>query len=253
MRIITWIFWVALLAHVEVPGQEIHEHTSSWNSVILKKNFGSQMFLRSELNFRRTDFLRQWQQIIFRPSLQYRMDKNWVAGAGFSYIQNFSYAAFSKPRDTREFNLWQQAIFKYRVGKSFWKHRLRFEERFKENIQQTDGGQKLVPSGYEGRLRYRLYLEFPSYFEEDLSIMAFDELHLDFQQQILSQDIDQNRIFLGLRWRDISLSRKRKSANKINASHKRITIQSGCNYIMTLRENKTIRNYIWETKLIYTL
>ncbi|PRP65920.1 hypothetical protein BST86_01860 [Nonlabens agnitus] len=227
-----------LLFTISVQAQrERYEHNSSWNTLSIKMDVKERLFVRSEFNFRRTNFIKDWEQIVLRPSIEYRLDKSITAATGYSYIKNYSYSNFSTPLDFKENNLWQQLFIQHSINQFEISHRLRFEERFRETIDSTDNRHIISKTDYSGRLRYRLIITIPLFSADNISVLAYDEVFLDFQKRFQPQKIDQNWIFLGLRFRE--------------SEH--ITISSGFHRINIPRENSSITNNIWETSITYTL
>lgn len=223
-------------ALISAQNQEFSQ-TSSWNSLSIKLDMTDQWFLKNEVNLRRTNFLEDWQQIVLRPSVQYKMFSGLTAATGYSFIQNYSFSDFSAPNDFKEHNLWQQVFLKQEFKYFSISHRARFEERFKQEVATVDSTQVIEPGQYSGRLRYRFIITVPLLKKQHVSAVLYDEAFLDFEQGWQPKNLDQNWIFMGLRFRE--------------SEH--ITITSGYHQINLPRENKTITNHIWETSLIYTL
>lgn len=232
------IFILVLFASKMLLGQsEGFTHSSSWNTIIVKANLNEKLFLKNELNLRRTNFLQDWEQIVLRLSVQYKLNNAFTAALGYSYIQNYSYADFSTPIDTRENNLWQQLFIK-QVFKYFdISHRIRFEERFREQVSRVDNLSSISGTDYSGRLRYRFIVTVPLLKKKHISVIAYDEVFLDFETRLQPKNLNQNWMFIGLRFRE--------------SEH--ITITSGYHNINIPKDNFSITNHIWETSLIYTL
>ncbi|MDT0556187.1 DUF2490 domain-containing protein [Patiriisocius hiemis] len=232
------IFILVLFASKTLLGQsEDFTHSSSWNTITVKANLNEKLFLKTEFNFRRTNFLQDWEQIVLRPSIQYKLDDALTAAVGYTNIQNYSYAAFSTPINTRENNLWQQLFLKQDVKYFDISHRIRFEERFQEQVGSVDNLSAISGTDYSGRLRYRFIVTVPILIQQDISVVAYDEVFLDFEKGLQPKNLNQNWIFIGFRFRE--------------SEH--ITITSGYHNINISRDNFTITNHVWETSLIYTL
>ena len=232
------IFILVLFASKTLLGQsKDFTHSSSWNTVTVKANLNEKLFLKNEFNFRRTNFLQDWEQIVLRPSVQYKLDNALTAAVGYTYIQNYSYAEFSTPINTRENNLWQQFFLK-QVFKHFdISHRLRFEERFREQVSRVNNHLAISGTDYSGRLRYRFIVTVPLLKKKHISVIAYDEVFLDFETGLQPKSLNQNWMFIGLRF----------------SESEHITITSGYHNINIPKDNFSITNHIWETSLIYTL
>ncbi|WP_281777712.1 DUF2490 domain-containing protein [Croceibacter atlanticus] len=229
---------LVLFVYSTLFGQnEDFSHSSSWNTLSVKGNLNEKLFLKNEFNFRRTNFFQDWEQIVLRPSVQYKLDNVFTAAVGYSYIQNYSYADFSTPIDTRENNLWQQLFIKQTLKNFDISHRIRFEERFREQVSRVDNLSSISGTDYSGRLRYRFIVTVPLLKKQHISVVAYDEVFLNFEDGLQPKNLDQNWMFIGVRFRE--------------SAH--ITITSGYHHINIPKNNFSITNHIWETSLIYTL
>lgn len=236
-QINSFIFFTVLLASHTLLGQfNEYSHSSSWNTFTVKASLNEKLFLKNEFNFRRTNFLKDWEQIVLRPSAQYKLNGSITAALGYSYIQNYSYSSFSTPIDVKENNLWQQLFIKQPFKGFDISHRIRFEERFQEQVSQVDSIFTTTDTTYAGRLRYRFIVTVPI-FKKHISAILYDEVFLDFKKGLQPKKLDQNWMFIGLRFRE--------------SEH--ITITSGYHNINIPRQNFSITNHVWETTLIYTL
>lgn len=237
-KIYPLILILVLFASKTLLGQnEDYMHSSSWNTLTVKAHFNEKLFIKNEFNFRRTNFLQDWEQIVLRPSVQYKLENGLTAAIGYSHIQNYSYSNFSSPIDFKENNLWQQFFIKQTFKHFDISHRIRFEERFKENIGEVNENSIITDTEYSGRLRYRFIVTVPILKKQNISAIAYDEVFLDFEKGLQPKNLNQNWIFIGLRFRE--------------SQH--ITITSGYHHIDFPRDDFSIINHIWETCLIYTL
>jgi len=230
-------FLSILSISVSFGQRENYSHSSSWNTFTVKAGINKNLVLKNEFNFRRTNFLKDWEQIVIRPYLQYKIEKSLTVATGYSYIQNYNYATFSSPIDFKENNLWQQLLIKQYFTHFDLSHRIRFEERFRQTIGLVDQNTIITGTDYSGRLRYRFIINVPVLKKQDISLLLYDEAFLDFEQQLQPVKLDQNWMFIGFQFRE----------------SKHITIKSGYHNINIPRTGKTITNHVWETMLIYDL
>ena len=235
----TLLVWaLALLVVQFISAQnENYSHNSSWNALTIEADINDKWSVKNELNFRRTNFLKNWEQLVLRPSVQYSIDNRLTAAIGYTYIQNYSYSNFSPPLDLKEHNLWQQLF----IGQNFEHfnlfHRLRFEERFNQNANLNNDRPMISGTDYSGRLRYRLIVALPLIKKQRISALLYDEVFLDFEEELRPRKFDQNWIFLGLRFR--------------KSEH--VTITSGYHHIKIPRDTNSIENHIWETSIVLSL
>ncbi len=207
----------------------------SWNAAFLTKNIGEDWNVRLEYHHRTTSFLKYHEQTVIRPSIDYRLDSIFSFAAGYSYLHNDQNINIAKP-DFYEHNLWQQVALNHEIGLMNFNHRLRVEERFIDAIVER-GGQELIDgSNYQTRLRYRLTASIDVLKNPNISIVAYDELFLNFNSGILPDTVDQNWIFIGPQ---IGIA-------------KGLNITSGYHFIVLPRSGNNLHRHIWDTILSYT-
>ncbi|PTX59763.1 uncharacterized protein DUF2490 [Kordia periserrulae] len=221
--------------------QERKLHFSSWNTIDIHKKLTQNWSVNAEFNFRRTNFLTDWEQFIIRPFVHYTFGNDLDVAIGYSYIKNYSYADFSAPIDAVENNIFQQLTIKHAFSKFSFAHRLRFEERFQQKIVKTENDSYSIDGiRYRNRFRYKFQIAIPLYkFNTNrvLSLVAYDEAHLDFGNRLRPEKLDQNWMFLGVSFR----------------VNNHIKIRTGYHDIYAKRTDFFINNQIWETTLTYKM
>jgi len=125
---------------------------------------------------------------------------------------------------------------KHELGKLAIDHRLRLEERFIDAIVTRDNKQLVDGSNYRTRLRYRLTASLAVLPNPALSLLAYNELFLDFDTGLLPETVDQNWIFLGPQ---IGIA-------------KGLNLTTGYHYIVLARPGSDVQRHIWDTILSYT-
>jgi hypothetical protein len=195
-----------LLVFHQVSAQEqrIKRHSSSWNSFIPKVKINNSFYIASEFHFRRTNFLKDWEQFIMRPAIHFKMNETYDVALGYSYIRNYSYSDFSIPMNANEHNLWQQVQLSHAEGKINIKHRFRFEERFIDKIVTVSNGHyKIKGNNYNNRFRYRFTLTRPMLKitkNKSISIKVFDEIFMNLENGIQPKSFNQNWFYVGFNY-----------------------------------------------------
>jgi hypothetical protein len=216
-------------------------HYSSWNTLDVVYDIDDVWSSNLEINIRRTNFLRDWEQFILRPFVHYKLENDLDIALGYSYIENNAYASYSTPIDAIENNIFQQLTINHKFSRFSFDHRLRFEERFIDNIVQVDEG-VFVKDGVKHRNRFRYKFQIAVPLKKIgttglLSLVIYDEAHLDFGNGIRPEKLDQNWMFLGV---------------SVRAS-KNIKIRTGYHDIYAKRGDLFINNQVWETTITYKI
>lgn len=217
-------------------------HHSSWNGIILKVKIDSTFYVSSEFHFRRTNFLKDREQFIGRPSVHFTPNKTYDFALGYSYIRNYSFSDYSNPINANEHNIWQQVQLNHTHKKLNFKHRFRLEEIFIDKIVQSiNGVNSINGSNYKNRFRYRFTLTKPimKVFEnKKIYVKIFDEFFINLQDGIRPKSLNQNWFYIGL---DYPL------ANKIGfgIGYHNIGLNSSNNTFIT--------NHILQTTVTYSV
>ncbi|MFC4632744.1 DUF2490 domain-containing protein [Dokdonia ponticola] len=229
------------LPFLNVTAQERETHYSSWNTININKKLNDKWSVNSEFNFRRTNFLRDWEQFIVRPFVHYTFENDLDIAVGYSYIKNYSYAPYSTPIDAIENNIFQQLTIKHSFSTFSFDHRLRFEERFIDTIiNNGDNSYTINGTTYRNRFRYKFQITVPiKNFNttQGVSIVLYDEAFLDFGNGLRPEKLDQNWMFLGFVFR----------------ASEHIKIRSGYHDIYAKRSDLFINNQVWETTVTYKI
>ena len=61
--VVLFFFFISFLN----TAQDQETHYSSWNTINIQKEINNKWSVNTELNFRRTNFLKDWEQFIIRP------------------------------------------------------------------------------------------------------------------------------------------------------------------------------------------
>jgi hypothetical protein len=217
-------------------------HSSSWNSFIPRVKIDNSFYIASEFHFRRTNFLKDWEQFIIRPAIHFKKSETYDFALGYSYIRNYSFLDFSIPINANEHNIWQQVQLSHAQGKINFKHRFRLEERFIDEIVQSSGGlYSIEGSNYNNRFRYRFTLTRPIIKikeNKSISIKIFDELFINLEDGIRPKSFNQNWFYVGLGY-------PITSKMGLGMGYHNIGLQGGNNTFIT--------NHILQTTVTYAI
>lgn len=196
------IVFLLFIGSVAYSQDSTYHHSSAWFSLITDAKINDDFYGKAEVHLRRIDFAANWQQILVRPSLHYKLNPVVDFALGYTFIRNFSYASYSTPIDKNENNIWQQVMLNHQSEKVKFKHRFRYEERFIDKVVQEDGELMAEGNTYASRFRYRFTTSFPllnTTGKHPLSAQFFNEIWINLKDGgILPEKLNQNWFYAGL-------------------------------------------------------
>lgn len=210
LALITITLWVVVLLPLTTKSQSknVSRETFYWLRYSPSFGLGNDWTLKGEIEIRRFVFPdRQHQLLIPRMTFVKRLPNGWDAGAGALYLlQALPQDAESDIALTRpEIRPHQELIMKDSWGAVGVSHRYRLEERFR---RKTEGDELVSGYDFNFRFRYRLQFAYPLNKKEgagELALKLYDEVMVNFGEQVVRNTFDQNRIYLGL---DTQLSKQ---------------------------------------------
>lgn len=151
-----------------------------------------------DFQFRRDDLGMTWQQLLLRAGLTYKINDALSATAGYGYVETHPYGDFPVATTFPEHRIWEQLQFKQAVGKLSFISRYRLEQRMIGNASTGE----FQPYRFENRIRYMGRFVFPLITKEEkkLSVVAFDEIFMNFGKNVGRNTFDQNRLFAGFNY-----------------------------------------------------
>ncbi len=199
--------------------------------------------LHTEYQFRRHDFAADWQQSLMRIGLDYYLPKKAMLTAGYGWIVSFPYGEQPISVKFNEHRIWQQFMMNENIGRFYFNHRYRLEQRFLENTAVDTDGYR-----FRQRARYRLFITIPisnkTLEDNTLFFSTYDEVFLGFGEGILRNILDQNRLYFALGWRfnkdmNVQLGYLHHYVIKGDGDRRERnhTLQLGVTYNMDLRTN----------------
>ncbi|GAA4377874.1 DUF2490 domain-containing protein [Hymenobacter koreensis] len=162
-----------------------------------------------EYQFRRENFITDWQQSLLRTGINYQVNDRLTVRAGYAWIETYSYgdyplqaAGFRFP----EHRTYQMATLSNPVGKTEISHRFMLEQRWVGRIlRDADGGRDFDEWVYTNRARYMVRVQRPLGTPGEGGrgpyAAAYDEIFLGFGRNVNENVFDQNRLGLLLGYR----------------------------------------------------
>ncbi len=186
--------------------KDITEQTGGWIMYFGNHKLSEKFSLHTEYQFRRANFVSDWQQSLARIGLDYHFNKQNSLTAGYGWIVSFPYGEQPIAINTTEHRIWEQFITQSSSGRFYFHHRYRLEQRFIENASLDSNGNKVVNGfRFRQRARYRFMVSIPinnkTMVDKTLFFSAYDEPFLGFGEGIGKNILDQNRLYFALGWR----------------------------------------------------
>ena len=166
----------------------------SINTISLNKKWS----IQAEIQWRRTDGLRNSQQNLFRPGINYKLHDNLVAHVGYGWIDTAPYGDYPIAANGNfpEHRIYEQLSIRQPIGKWSLAHRFRVEQRWLGKrlpaIERIiDGWTFLHRFRYQFRTQYAAW----SANQKQFYIAAADEIFIGAGKNLGANIFDQNRIF----------------------------------------------------------
>ncbi len=179
---------------------------NSWWMYFGNHRLTEKLGLHTEYQFRRSDFASHWQQSLMRVGLDYYLPNKSMVTGGYGWIVSFPYGEQPIAVKFTEHRIWEQFIMQNNLGRFYFHHRYRLEQRFLQNATLDSEGQKVTDGfRFRQRARYRFQVSVPltkkTMEDNTLFFAAYDEVFLGFGKGIQKNVLDQNRLYFALGWR----------------------------------------------------
>ncbi len=141
---------------------------------------------------RRAELGEDNQQLLLRAGMLRNLGQDRQIGLGYCFVQTYPYGDFPVANSFPEQRMWEQFVSTQKFTKSTLVHRYRLEQRWIGNSATGE----LNPTRFENRIRYMLRWNKPLAMikEKQLYLNLFDELFMNFGQNVGRNIYDQNRL-----------------------------------------------------------
>jgi hypothetical protein len=206
-------FAIALMGIHQLSAQQSYEsvtQSAQWFALSSGIKVSDKVSLLMEGQFRYVNF--EPMQIQFRTGVDVTISKNLVImPGGYVYVWNPIYGNQPATYVNNEHRIFEQIVYSQRIGRTYISHRFRLEQRFIQVHENNNG--EVIDKGYDmylNRARYRMLINIPinrsSIVPQTVYGSFYDELFLDFGQEVVYKDPDQNRFFAGLGYQATKLA-----------------------------------------------
>ena len=181
----------------------LRDDTNTWFTILNRLNINSKWSVSNEFHERLGALMNEQGTFLWRPSIDYHLNKNTEFSFGYSYINN-------KPNDPNpnpkigvvENNIWEQVLLKHESNKVKFQHRFRQENRWFDTVGlNTDDSYSKNGTDYANRFRYRLTVNAPIKTlsnGNELFFQGFDEIWISQTDKLAPKSFSRNWLYLGL-------------------------------------------------------
>jgi Protein of unknown function (DUF2490) len=167
-----------------------------WYAFFITPKISDKVSAHIEYQWRRADWIKNWQQSLPRVGINYKTNSNLTVQAGYAWIHTFPYGETNLaavPKTFPEHRAYEQLTVNTPVGKTTLMHRLRLEQRWLGRYSSISS-EKPDTWVYFNRVRYMPRLDIP--LNKKWYVAAYDEIMIGFGKNIGENIFDQNRIAL---------------------------------------------------------
>jgi len=163
--------------------------------------------IHSEYQWRRENFVTEWQQGLLRVGVNYQPNPKVQFRAGYAWIETYPYGDYpinALGKDFTEHRVFQAATLTDKPGRIEVSHRFMLEQRWIGRYS-TPALTREDDYFFVNRLRYLFRMQYPlkgnTLDDKEFYAAAYDEIFIGFGKNVNENVFDQNRIGLLLGYR----------------------------------------------------
>lgn len=198
-----------LLLHFNALAQNapLHQyavHHNTWFMYFGDHKFSPNWGVHLEAQWRRSDGIKNPQQLLLRTGLNYHFNAQVFATVGYCFVETYPYGEFPAAATFPENRFWQQVQAKSQWGRFEWVNRLRLEQRLSKLPVYDQPSDEYLPGDAvytnRGRILNRISVPFKgkTITARSLYVTVYDEVLLGFGKNIAANALDQNRLYAAL-------------------------------------------------------
>jgi hypothetical protein len=189
----------AVLAGSAAQGAEISENANMWISYFGDHPLGTHRWgVHLEGQARLAQMGDTWQQILIRPGINYTLTPSITLSGGYCFIEQFPYGEFPVAHDYPIHASWEQVAYTHPAFGLNWMHRARLEQRWIGQMHKVGESWDVADYRYENRVRTMLRTTIPLTRDKSWYVALWDEVFVNFGDNVLRNDFDQNRATIAL-------------------------------------------------------
>lgn len=187
------IFLILMTSNFGMTQVQKSDQFNSWYTYSGNHKLNSKISIHTLYSWRRSDFIKNWQQSLLRIGFNYKLHRNLTITPGYDWAVTFPYGEQPILKKVNEHRIYEQFLLKNTIGRLNLSHRYRIEQRFIENN---------TTYLFKIRFRYRLTAVLPLNNKEmtknTVFLKVFDELFINYRKGIGSHYFDQNWAYIGI-------------------------------------------------------
>lgn len=189
------LFFLTLLIAGSSYAQQTRANSSNTNAWFMyfgNHKLNDRIGIHAEVQFRRTEFVSEAQQLLLRTGVDYYTKANIRFTVGYAYIETHPYGDFPVANTFPEHRIWQQMLVSQSIGKVKLSHRYRLEQRMIGNAATGE----FKNGRYENRVRYMAKATVNvTGGSHPVFISVYDEIFANFGKEVAYNIFDQNRLY----------------------------------------------------------
>jgi Protein of unknown function (DUF2490) len=216
MTLIKKIFLVSICVFMYSPifsqtNRQYAHNNNSWWMYIGSHKISEKWGLHLEAQLRRSDFVKQKQQLLLRTGINYHFNAQASATFGYCFVSTGQYGGFPAKSEFPEHRLWEQIQLKSMYGKVEMVNRFRLEQRFSNLPIANNGifepGDAVYTNRFRLLSRFSIPLKGKSIEDKSWYVSFYDEFFVNFGKNVGLNIFDQNRAYLALGYKIPQLGR----------------------------------------------
>jgi hypothetical protein len=180
------------------PFRTLDYNFIGWYSTFITKKIDPSWSLHFDYQWRRDEWIRNWQQSLARVGVNYQINPNLTARAGYAWIETYAYGDYTINIFGKQFSEHRSFIMlesKSKYGRIHFTQRNKLEQRW---IEQYLTPNSIEPEDWVFINRYRQLLrlsyEHPTTSENrNYYLAVMNETFIGFGENINQNVFDQNR------------------------------------------------------------
>ena len=164
-----------LAVSAQQPGED---EMGTWFMYFGTNKVSERFSIHTEAQFRFYETTSNFNQLLLRTGLNYHIDPNAIATAGYGYIDtDNTFYEFEGESNSKEHRIFEQFVLKNKVWEFLFEHRYRLEQRFLDFGEVTET---------QHRARYRIQMTLP--LTDTFFLNFYDELFINLQDDLFGQN-----------------------------------------------------------------